>query len=196
MNPNEQRQLIATSLKEAADIALAMSKDETLIENIQKAAQLCIAAIQRGNKIFIAGNGGSAADAQHMAAELVGRYMKDRAAIPAIALTTDTSILTAVGNDLGFEDIFARQIEALGSEGDVFIAISTSGKSKNILQALNISEKKGLIRVGVTGGDTSPLATNSDLCIATRSNNTPRIQESHIQFIHVLCELIELALLK
>ena len=191
MTPNEQKQLIALRLQEAADIALAMSKDTALIENIQKAAQLCIKAIQRGNKILIAGNGGSAADAQHMAAELVGRYMKNRAALPAIALTTDTSIITAVGNDFGFENIFARQVEALGNKGDVFIGISTSGKSPNVLKAMTIAKGKGLKVIGLTGVQSAPMENLADLLLTTPNDQTPRVQECHSIFIHLLCELLE-----
>lgn len=191
MTPNNQKQLITLRFKEAADIYLAMSHDTALVENIQKASQLCIEAIHRGNKILIAGNGGSAADAQHMAAELVGRYMKNRAALSAIALTTDASILTAVGNDFGFEEIFARQVEALGNEDDVFIGISTSGKSPNILKAMGVAKTKGLKIVGLTGNRPETMEHLSDLLLRTPTEQTPRIQECHTIIEHLICELID-----
>jgi D-sedoheptulose 7-phosphate isomerase len=152
----------------------------------------CIArSLKKGGKVLIAGNGGSAADAQHIAAELVGRLINDRDALAAIALTTDTSALTAIGNDYGFEKIFARQIEALGRKGDVFIAISTSGKSKNILAALKESRKRGLINVGFTKSAKTPMHKLCDLVLSVPSGETALIQQLHITAAHAICQLVE-----
>lgn len=152
----------------------------------------CIAApLGNGGKVLIAGNGGSAADAQHIAAELVGRLVKDRGALAAIALTTDTSALTAIGNDYGFDKIFSRQIEALGHKGDVFIAISTSGKSKNILAALRAAKKQGLVTIGFTKAAKTPMHKLCDLVLAAPSGETALIQQLHITAAHAICHLVE-----
>jgi D-sedoheptulose 7-phosphate isomerase len=149
---------------------------------------------RNGNKTLIAGNGGSAADAQHIAGEFVSRFYFDRPGIPSIALTTDTSILTAIGNDYGYEKLFSRQIEANGVKGDMFIGISTSGNSKNIIEALNACKEKGIITVGLTGETGGKMATLCDYCIKVPSNETPRIQESHILIGHIICAVVEEAL--
>ena len=147
---------------------------------------------QRGNKLLICGNGGSAADAQHVAAEFVNRFRFDREALPAIALTTDTSILTCVGNDRAFEFIFSRQVEALGRQGDVLVGISTSGRSANVLRALNVARKQGLITVGFTGANgRKTLGPVCDLCLAVPSADTARIQECHEFVWHVICGIVE-----
>ena len=143
------------------------------------------------NKILIAGNGGSAADAQHMAAELVGRFKKERRGLPAIALTTDTSIITAVTNDYSYEGLFSRQIEALGKEGDIFVGISTSGNSENIVQATNKAKEIGLKTVLLLGKNGGKLREMGDYTLTIPSNDTARIQESHILVIHLLCDIIE-----
>ena len=148
-------------------------------------------ALQTGRKIFWAGNGGSASDAQHLAAELVGRFEKERQAIGSIALTTDTSILTAVGNDYGFESIFSRQIEALGQEGDALVAISTSGESPNIVKAVEVAKARGLITIGFLGKTGGKLKDLVDHPLVVPSDNTARIQETHILIGHILCQLIE-----
>jgi D-sedoheptulose 7-phosphate isomerase len=148
----------------------------------------CLAA---GGCVFWAGNGGSAADSQHLASELVGRFERDRRAIASLALTTDTSALTAIGNDLGFEQIFARQLEALGRAGDLLVAISTSGTSPNILRAAEVARRKGMAIIGFGGRDGGELKTIADICLVVPSWNTARIQEAHILIGHILCDLVE-----
>ena len=150
-----------------------------------------IQALGAGKKVILFGNGGSAADSQHIAAELVGRFRRDRKALPAIALTTDTSILTSIGNDYGFENLFSRQIEALGQEGDVAIAISTSGNSPNVIKAVRVARERGITTIGFTGEDGGSLKEAADVCFQVPSRNTARIQEAHITAAHALCELIE-----
>ena len=158
---------------------------------IVRAAESIIKAFKGGHKLFLCGNGGSAADCQHIAAEFVGRFQKERKAWPAIALTTDTSTLTALGNDYTFDIVFARQLQALGQAGDVLLAISTSGKSKNVLEALRQAKAMGIITIGVTGGSGGQLASLSDIAIIAASGKTARIQESHLVIFHSICELVE-----
>ena len=148
-------------------------------------------ALEKGRKILICGNGGSAADSQHMAAEFVGRFVKERQSLPALALTVDTSLLTAVGNDYGFDCVFSRQVEGLGQEGDVLIAISTSGISANVVRAVKTAKEKGIFVIGMTGENGGILAKGSDLCLAVPSQVTARIQEMHIMIIHMICEIAE-----
>lgn len=148
-------------------------------------------ALERGNKLLICGNGGSAADAQHIAAEFIARFKKERKSFPAIALTTDTSILTAVGNDYSFEDIFSRQIEGLGNEGDVLIGISTSGNSKNVLRAMATAKQKGLTTIGFSGQGGGRLASCCDILFTTADKNTPHVQAAHIVALHAMCEVVE-----
>jgi D-sedoheptulose 7-phosphate isomerase len=170
---------------EVAQQVLALEND------ILKAGQFCKEAILRGNKILIAGNGGSAADAQHIAAEFIGRYEKDRPSMPAIALTVDTSALTAISNDYGFEAVFSRQIEGLGQKGDVFIGISTSGNSKNIAKAVETAQKKGLKIILFIGKDGGILRGKGDIDLIVPSQRTARIQEMHILFGHIICSFAE-----
>jgi D-sedoheptulose 7-phosphate isomerase len=160
-------------------------------ESIHECFEIMKSAIRRGNKILICGNGGSAADAQHLAAELVGRYEAERGALPAIALTTDTSALTALSNDYGFERIFSRQVEALANEGDCLIAISTSGNSPNIISAVMTARSAGCSIIGMTGSEGRKLAALCDACIMVPSKRTARIQEAHISIIHFWCETID-----
>ena len=148
-------------------------------------------ALEKGRKILICGNGGSAADSQHMAAEFVGRFLKERQSLPALALTVDTSLLTAVGNDYGFDCVFSRQVEGLGQEGDVLIAISTSGNSANVVKAVKTAKEKGIYVIALTGENGGILAKESDLCLAVPSQVTARIQEMHIMIIHMICEIAE-----
>ena len=148
-------------------------------------------ALEKGRKILICGNGGSAADSQHMAAEFVGRFVKERQSLPALALTVDTSLLTAVGNDYGFDCVFSRQVEGLGQEGDVLIAISTSGNSANVVKAIKTAKEKGIYVIALTGENGGILAKESDLCLAVPSQVTARIQEMHIMIIHMICEIAE-----
>jgi len=165
--------------------------DTFMLEQLGSAADLCVESIWRNHKILIAGNGGSAADAQHFAGELVSRFYFDRPALAAIALTTDTSIITAIGNDYGYEDVFSRQIEALGQAGDVFIAISTSGNSPNVLKALTKARDLGLTTIGLTGQTGGKMSALCDLCLCVPSESTPRIQECHLVIEHALCAYIE-----
>jgi D-sedoheptulose 7-phosphate isomerase len=150
-----------------------------------------INAYKAGKKVLLCGNGGSAADAQHIAAELVGRFKKERTPLSAIALTTDTSILTAIGNDYGFDRVFERQIEALIDKGDVLICISTSGSSENIIKAAYKAKEKKATTIGLTGRDGGMLKDICDICIVVPSQDTPRIQEAHITIGHIICELVE-----
>lgn len=163
-----------------------------LIPAMDRAACLMIEALERGNKIFFFGNGGSAADSQHLAAELVGKmFIEGRRALPAIALTTDSSSLTALGNDFGFEAIFSRQVEALGKPGDVAIGITTSGQSPNVLAAVKTAKRMGIRTIGFIGKDGGPLKGLVDIPIVVPSDSTQRIQESHITIGQILCELVE-----
>ena len=182
---------IAAQLCETADNLRAMSQDAALHAAMAKVAEACIAALRNGNKILFAGNGGSAADAQHLAGELVSRFNYDRPGLPAFSLSTDTSVLTAIGNDYGYERLFARQIEAVGNAGDVFIGISTSGRSPNILNALRTARDKGLVTVGLTGRLGGDMPGLCDHCLRASSDLTPRIQEGHISIGHTICYLIE-----
>ena len=163
-------------------------------ENVVRAAELVLTSIKAGGKVLIFGNGGSAADAQHIAAELVNRLNYDRPPIAAIALTTDTSILTSVGNDSSFEDLFARQLVALGRKGDVALAISTSGNSPNVLRAIDAARELGIKTIAFAGRDGGKLGAAADLALVVESSATQRIQETHITIAHILCELVEDAL--
>lgn len=164
---------------------------DVLPESIERCRQCLTAALRAGGKILVMGNGGSAADAQHFAAELVGRFLRERRALAAIALTTDTSILTALGNDYGFDAIFARQVEALARPGDVVMAISTSGNSANLIQALDRARAMGCTTVGLLGRDGGRAVTAVDLALIVPSAETPRIQEMHALIVHILCDLVE-----
>lgn len=161
------------------------------LANIEKCANAILGSLKSGGKILIFGNGGSAADSQHMAAELVGRFRKERKPLPAIALTTNTSTLTAVANDYGYDASFSRQVEALGRRGDVALGISTSGNSKNVLEAVIKARSLGLITVALAGSGGGRLKKECDISITVDSKDTPRVQESHLMICHILCELIE-----
>lgn len=188
---DQLKESIQRQIRETADNLRAMSDDAALHAALAKVVSACIAALRGGNKLLFAGNGGSAADAQHLAGELVSRFHYDRPGLPAFALTTDTSVLTAIGNDYGYERLFARQIEAVGMPGDVFLGISTSGRSPNILQALRAARAKGMISVGLTGRGGGQMPGLCDHCLHVPSDSTPRIQEGHIALGHTLCCLIE-----
>lgn len=177
-------QAMAGHLKMASELKNLQGK-------IVQAAQTVTRALKAGNKVLVMGNGGSAADAQHLAAEFVGRFLRERKALPAIALTTDTSILTAVGNDYGYDNVFLRQVEALAVPGDVVIGISTSGNSTNVIRALEIAGEMECRTLGLTGGSGGAIAEVVDLSLAVPSPDTPRIQEGHILIIHILCDLVE-----
>lgn len=168
--------------------------DEARMAQLGRLAAMCIGIYRSGNKILVAGNGGSAADAQHFAGELVSRFAFDRPGLPAIALTTDTSILTAIGNDYGYERLFSRQLEANGRPGDLFLGISTSGNSPNVLLAAETARKMSIKVVGLTGEGGGKLASLCDECLCVPSKSTPRIQECHLIVEHILCACVEEAL--
>jgi D-sedoheptulose 7-phosphate isomerase len=161
------------------------------IEQIIEIADILIDCLRKGGKIMFFGNGGSASDSQHIAAELVGRFRKDRAGLPAIALTTNTSILTSLSNDYSYEIVFAKQIEALGRQGDVAVGISTSGKAKNVIAGIRQAKKMGIRTIALTGSDGGQLSKTADVCLIVPSNITARVQEAHITIGHVICQLIE-----
>jgi D-sedoheptulose 7-phosphate isomerase len=165
--------------------------DSLMIESLENAAAICISALKNGNKILLAGNGGSAADAQHIAGELVNRFGFERPGLAAIAISTDTSVLTSISNDYGFEKVFARQVEAIGRKGDVIIVLSTSGNSANIMSALTEAKKIGITAIGFTGKTGGKMAGVCDVILKIPSEDTPRIQESHILLGHIICSLIE-----
>lgn len=195
---NEYLDYIKSEIINTTKVLSKIANSDILTTEIQSACHMIVHAINNGKKLMLAGNGGSAADAQHIAAEFVSRFYYDRKALPAIALTTDTSILTAIGNDYGYEDIFSRQIEALGSQGDVFLAISTSGNSKNILKALHsIHERQDKITtIGLTGENGGTMRSLCDLCICVPHAYTPKIQEAHIVIGHIICAIAEKSILK
>lgn len=180
---------IKAELKESIEVKNLVIK--SLVSQIETAAKWMIEALKKGNKILLFGNGGSAADAQHIAAELIGRYQKDRKPLPAIALTTDTSIITSLSNDYGFETIFAKQIEGLAKSGDIAFGISTSGNSRNVIEGVEKAKELGCKTIGLLGCDGGRVADIVDLSIIVPSKSTPRIQESHITIGHILCSLIE-----
>ena len=182
---------VAGQFRETAANLQRMSEDRALQQALVAVAAACVAALRQGRKVLFAGNGGSAADAQHLAGELVSRFNYDRPGLAAFALTTDTSVLTAIGNDYGYERAFARQVEAVGQAGDVLVAISTSGRSPNIVAALEVARAKGLVTVGLTGRGGGRLPELCDHCLRTPSDLTPRIQEGHIAMGHTICWLIE-----
>jgi D-sedoheptulose 7-phosphate isomerase len=161
---------------------------------LAEVAQALIAAFRAGKKVLLCGNGGSAADAQHLAAEFVGKFYFDRPALPAEALTVNTSSLTAIGNDYSFDVVFSRQVEAFGAAGDVLIGITTSGNSRNVVEAFRVARQRGILTVGLTGASGGTLKEAADYCICIASTDTPRIQEHHILVGHILCELVEQAL--
>jgi D-sedoheptulose 7-phosphate isomerase len=164
---------------------------DNLLDDIVSVSHLIIATLKDGNKILICGNGGSAADAQHIAAELTGRYKTERKPLPCIAITTDTSALTAIGNDYGYETVFSRQTQALANSGDLIIGISTSGNSKNVINAFEVAKEIGCKTVALIGKDGGDMKKLADLSIVVPSNNTPRIQESHILIGHMICQQID-----
>jgi len=185
---------ILREISESISVKQKIREDEALVNSIRQVADECISAYRRGNRVLLAGNGGSAADAQHIAAELVSRYAFDRPGLASIAFTTDTSMLTAIGNDYGYDQIFRRQLEANGRQGDVFIGISTSGNSSNVLTALQCAQELGIVAVGLTGQGGVKMRAFCDYCIEVPSMSTPRIQESHIMLGHIICGLVEGAL--
>jgi len=185
---------IEGQIVQAQKVMGEMLIDKELLATVSVAANACIDALRGGGKILLAGNGGSAADAQHIAGEFVSRFMFDRPGLSAIALTTDTSILTAIGNDYGYERLFARQVQALGRKGDVLIAYSTSGKSPNILEALKAANTLNMISIGFTGNRGGPMHELCTHVLAVPSPDTPKIQEGHLVLGHILCGIVEQSL--
>lgn len=183
--------ILDVELDKSRRLVDAIAADAALRAQVLDVVDRCVEALRRGNKILFAGNGGSAADAQHWAAELVSRFGYDRPGLPGIALTTDTSALTAIGNDYGFERVFARQLEALGRKGDVLFAISTSGNSKNILAVIDAANTLGIDVVGFTGRSGGVMAGRCPVCLRMPSDETPKIQEGHELLGHLICGLIE-----
>lgn len=186
--------LIQDEIQKLSNLLLQIQNDKTLLKTVELIANLCTVALQNGKKILFAGNGGSAADAQHLAAELVCRFNYSRPGLAAIALTTDTSALTAIGNDYAFESIFSRQVESLGQPGDVFVGISTSGKSPNILRALHAARDRNMVTIGLTGLYAPMMTECCDVVLNIPSKETPKIQECHILFGHIICASIEEAI--
>lgn len=187
--------LIGTHLRQSLVALERTTRDVALLAAARKTADVIIAALRGGHKVLIAGNGGSAADAQHMAAEIVGRYKQDRPAYAAIALTTDTSALTAISNDYGFEWVFARQVEGLGRRGDVLLVLSTSGRSQSILKALRTARELGLATIGFTGSQGEAMGALCDDLLVAPSDDTPIIQQIHLAIGHAICEEIEQAMM-
>jgi len=184
--------IVQKQLAQSIATLQAVLEDESIAETIVRLSEITATAMKSGGKLLVAGNGGSAADAQHLVAEFVGRLVVNRPALRAIALTTDTSILTAVGNDFSFDHVFERQVEALGAPGDVFLGISTSGNSKNILRAVHMARKLGMTTVGFTGNDGGEMARHCDLNVIVPSKTTMNIQESHLALEHIFCMLVEI----
>jgi len=184
---------VVKSIEGSIDVKQSLLRDAALISAIAKVSEILVTALNRGNKLLLFGNGGSAADAQHIAAEFVGRFAFDRPALPALALSVNTSCVTAIGNDYGFDQVFSRQLEALGRPGDVAIGFSTSGNSPNVLRGLSTARKMGLHAVALTGipGGKLKQAADVEHCLCAPSSETPRIQECHILIGHIVSELVE-----
>lgn len=182
---------IISALKESIEVKQKYLNDKNQIELLEKIIGIIVTAYNNGKKLIIFGNGGSAADAQHMVAELVGRYKKERKALNAVALTTNTSTITALSNDYSYDIIFSRQLEACADKGDVVIGISTSGNATNVIKAIETAKKIGCITIGLTGKTGGKLKNVVDHCICVPSDNTPRIQELHITIIHIICQIVE-----
>jgi D-sedoheptulose 7-phosphate isomerase len=183
------------AIRRALADAVAVQRGlDAQVDRIARAAALCWTALSADRRVLVFGNGGSAAEAQHFAAELSGRFGRERRALPALALTTDTSVLTAVGNDYGFERVFGRQVEAFGRPGDVAVGISTSGRSPNVVDGLRTARARGLTTIAVTGASAADLAPYADLVLDVAGPSTARIQEGHLTVLHVICDLVESAL--
>jgi D-sedoheptulose 7-phosphate isomerase len=196
MKADTARTLAVARIRECASLMQTLLESSGYLSAVVKVADAMTRCLRSGNKILFFGNGGSAADAQHLAAELSGRFLKERKSLSGWALTTNSSVLTAIGNDYSFDDVFARQVQGIGSPDDVAFAISTSGNSANVLRAVNVARDKQLVTVGLTGRTGGKLPGAVDHCICIPSDQTPRIQEAHILTGHILCELIEETLLE
>ncbi len=183
-------ELVRLRLAEGAALVQSML-DEACVKEIGAVAEVAVEALEGGNKLLLFGNGGSAADAIHIAAEFVGRYLIERRPLPAIALVANPSAVTAIGNDYGYEEVFARQVRALGDEGDVAIGLTTSGRSPNVVKGLEAARELGLTAIGMTGADPGPVGAAGELCISIPSAETPRIQEGHMLAAHIVCEWVE-----
>jgi D-sedoheptulose 7-phosphate isomerase len=194
MNGERARGLAVERIRESGKVIGSLAESGEYLKAVTDAAEAMTKCLRAGNKILFFGNGGSAADAQHLAAELSGRFLKERRSLPGWALTTNTSVLTAIGNDYSFDDVFARQVEGIGSAGDLAFAISTSGNSGNVLKAIAAARVKGLATVGLTGRTGGKMTKAVEICIRIPNDQTPRIQEGHILTGHILCELMEEAL--
>lgn len=182
---------IASEIDKTIEIMRAMRLDEALRKSVEDVVSACVQSLASGGKVLFAGNGGSAADSQHLAGEFVSRFNYDRPGLAAFALTTDTSVLTAIGNDYGYDKVFSRQVEAVGRKGDVFIGLSTSGKSANVIAGLTAARRLSLTTVGMTGRSGKPMDAYCDIVIRVPSDETPKIQEGHIVLGHIICGLVE-----
>ena len=183
---------IIATFQASIDTKQALINDTKRLEGLLEVAKVASSTIKAGHKIMLCGNGGSAADSQHIAAELIGRFEKERRSMAAIALTTDTSAITAIGNDYGYDQVFARQVEGLGQSGDLLIGISTSGNSKNVIKAMEVAQSKGIRTVALVGDKPEgAMQAIADYVLAAPSTNTARIQECHILIMHTLCQLVE-----
>jgi D-sedoheptulose 7-phosphate isomerase len=187
----QMKDYIKEQIKKSYETKQNIYEDNDLLDKITDVAKRCVELYKTDKKTILAGNGGSAADAQHIAAELVGRYGFDRPSIPSLALTTDTSNLTAIGNDYGYDKVFSRQLEGMGQSGDIFIGISTSGNSQNLINAFEVAKKKGILSIALVGKDGGKMAKMADIALVVPSDSTPRIQESHILIGHIICDIIE-----
>ena len=187
---------IVEHMRESAEVLSKMMADERLIAAVNGVAEACVAALRSGNKLLFMGNGGSAADSQHLAGEMVSRFAFDRPALPAFALTVDSSVMTAIGNDYGYEHLFARQVQGVARKGDVLFGFSTSGTSPNIINALEAAKKLGVVTVGMTGNRKARITQVVDHCVEIPSPSTPKIQEGHIIVGHIICGLIEESMFK
>lgn len=192
MNENWQRDMVQGTLAEIARVNGAL---EEIQYEFSQAVKIISEGLRQGKCLIVFGNGGSAAQAEHLVAELVGRFERERAPIGALALTCGSSVLTAVGNDYGFEEVFTRQLRALARPGDIVLAISTSGNSRNVLRALEVAHEKKLRTIGLTGRHGGQMRERVDLCLCVPSDSTPRIQEAHLIICHILCSLVERSVL-
>jgi D-sedoheptulose 7-phosphate isomerase len=193
---NISQQFIISQIAETQQLMAEMLGDEVLLKTVESAASICVECLTKDQKILLAGNGGSAADAQHIAGEFVSRFLFDRPGLPAIALTTDTSVLTAIGNDYGYEKLFARQLQALAKPGDVFFGYSTSGNSPNILLALQEAKSRGVTTIGLTGNRKGAMNAWCDFLLEVPSAETPKIQEGHLVLGHIICGIVEATIFK
>ena len=190
----QNKELIKQRLTASANVKLAICNDEKMVDQINGIAQIIINAFKNGNSVYFCGNGGSAADAQHLAAEFSGRFYLDRQPLPSEALHCNTSFMTAVGNDYGYENVYSRLVQAIGKAGDILIGMSTSGNSPNILKALTVAQTKGMITIGLAGKTGGKMVGEIDHLIRIPSSDTPRIQEAHITVGHIICEIVEATL--